>query len=322
MDAGGGLAGRDLVAGFDEGFDEAGGGGVDEVVGAADVEHAGGAGAGLVGGEDADVGEGVAEAAFGDAEGCGGDGAAAAEFGAEAGLAGAEGCAGGGADGALAGLGVADVGDGGGEGAEGGDVAGLAGGVGVVLHHEGGGDVVEGGSAGVEVDHDVGAGDQLGFDEVGDLLGDGAHGVTGEEAVEVAVVNGGGAGAGDGGGEIGGGQEDDPALDRLGREGAGEVAEGDLAFVFVAVGAGDEECGRAFAVVEDDDWDGDVAVGGAVDGVEEADEAALGALLVEVDFGDQGGLHGASFGGVRSGIRASSAAMARSAAGRSFIWTQ
>ena len=78
--------------------------------------------------------------------------------------------------------------EGGGEGGDGGAGARL---LRLVGQEVGGGEgeEVEGAAAGVEVEDDVGAGEELAGDVVGDLLGDGAGGGAREAAVEVAAVD-------------------------------------------------------------------------------------------------------------------------------------
>ena len=99
------------------------------------------------------------------------------------------------------------------------------------------GEKVEGAAAGVEVEDQVGAGEERAGDVVGDLLGDGAGRRAREAAVEVAAVDRAGAGGGAEGGEVERGDDDDRAGELGGIEGAGEVEERDRALVLVAVGA-------------------------------------------------------------------------------------
>ena len=149
----------------------------------------------------------VADAAPGDRHGLGAGGAAAAELGGDEGLADVLG----------GGVEHADGVDlehlhreGRGEGGDGGQGAGL---LRLVGEEVGGGEgqEVEGAAAGVEVEDDVGAGQELARHVVGDLLGDGAGRAAGEAAVEVAAVDRRGAGAGAEGGEVEGGDDDDGA---------------------------------------------------------------------------------------------------------------
>ena len=141
----------------------------------------------------------------------------------------------------------------------------------------------------MQVAEDVRERHEFVFDVVRDLLGNGAVRIAGEDAVEVEVVDRGDAAAGHGGGVVGRGEQDDPAGD-VGRfEGFGEIAEGDLAFILVAVVAGHEEGGRASPIADHHDGDGDEAVGRGMGGVKEAEVAVLDAVFVEIDLGEDAG---------------------------------
>jgi len=164
------------------------------------------------------------------------------------------------------------------------------------------GDGMEGGaegkgafaSTGMDVDDDAAEGEDLGGDEVGDAGGEGAVGGAGEGAVHVDVVEGGDALVSAAGafGKLG--HEDDAAVEGGGVEVSAEAFDGDLAFVFVAVGAAEDEDAmgvRAEGAVDDGEGDEGVAPGT----VEMELDLVVGcAGAVEVDcvgFGGEGG-HG------------------------------
>ena len=123
------------------------------------------------------------------------------------------------------------------------------------------------------------------FQVPGDLLGHRSVGIAGEAPVQVAAIQRRGALSGDRCREVRGRQDDDPPLDPTRIEGAGEVAQRDLALVFIAVVAGDEQRGGTVAVAQHHDRDRDEPIGGVVDRVKQAQEAGLAAVPREIDFG-------------------------------------
>ena len=181
-------------------------------------------------------------------------------------------------------------------------------------------------AAGMEVEAVVEARQQGVLDPVGDLLGDGALGIAGIEAVEIAVVDRRGALAGHGGGEIGRRQDDQPALDILGLERAQKVAEADLAFPFVAMRARLQEHAGSVAVLEAHDGDRNPAIGRAMHRMRHAHEAVRLALGQKVDVGRQPahgrevGLlgRGAQIGSLHSRSLISASATSAEIAARSF----
>lgn len=126
-----------------------------------------------------------------------GDGFAAAEFGGDDEFALALGFRGEEAGTGDVGIEEAEVGE---EGFGGGELGGIIDLVGVGAGYE-----VEAAAASVEIDDDVGEGEENGREKVGEDLAGGALGVAGEAAVEVAAVEGGEARRGVGGGWIEGG---------------------------------------------------------------------------------------------------------------------
>ena len=144
----------------------------------------------------------------------------------------------------------------------------------------------------MQVAHQVRQRHQIVLDVVGDLLRHRAVRVAGEAAVQVALVDRRGAPPGHRGGEVGGGQDDHTAPDARRVERFGQVAQRDLALVFVTVVAGHEQHGRAVAVPQHHDGDRDEAVGRAVHRMEQPQEAVLAAVLGEIDLGDDAGSAG------------------------------
>lgn len=127
----------------------------------------------------------------------------------------------------------------------------------------------------MEVDDDVGEREENRRKKVGEDLAGGALGIAGEAAVEVAAVEGGEARGGVGGGGIEGWDEDEAAGDIRGRELAPEVLDGDLAGVFVAVVAGEEEDGGAGAVGDDAEGDEEVCPAAKIVGVGDGEVAGV-----------------------------------------------
>lgn len=177
------------------------------------------------------------------------------------------------------------------------------------------GDGVEGGaegegtfaSAGVDVDDDAAEGEDLGGDEVGDAGGEGAVGVAGKGAVHVDVIKGGDALVGSAGGFRELGHEDDAAVEGGGVKVSAKAFDGDLAFVFIAVGAAeDEDAVRTRAERTVDDGEGDEGVAPGTVEVE-LDLVVGGAGAVEVDqvgFGEECG-HCVQYAGSHDGIKCS-----------------
>ena len=127
---------------------------------------------------------------------------------------------------------------------------------------------------------------------MGEDLAGSALGIAGEAAVEVAAVEGGEARGGEGGGGIEGWDEDEAAGDIGGRELAPEVLDGDLAGVFVAVVAGEEEDGGAGAVGDDAEGDEEVCPAAEIVGVGDGEVAGVFADGgVEGDRAVDGALH-------------------------------
>src|SRR5689334_21602248 len=71
-----------------------------------------------------------------------------------------------------------------------------------------------------------------------------------------------------------------------------QIAQRYLALVLIAMRAVDQQRGWAVAVLQHDNRDRDEAVGRAVDGMEQSQEALLTAVLVEIDLGDNATLPG------------------------------
>ena len=151
---------------------------------------------------------------------------------------------------------------------------------------ERGGQIHERRAAGMQVADEVRARNQLVLDVPGDLLRHAAVRIAGEEAVEVAVIDGRHAPPREGSGKIGSGQQNHTAADRLRAERAREIAERELALIFVAVIAGHQQRGRPRAVAEHHDGDRDEAVGRGMRRMEQAQETLLASLPVEIDLRD------------------------------------
>ncbi len=302
------IAGGDGGAEFDEGFPDA-------VAGAGNVgaEFGGGDEAGWRGAEGADgldgfgeeliVAEDVADAFVGvaDADWVGGfacaELAADGDFAERFGVVGEEaGAHGGGVDEEK--RGIEESGDGFDFGGLSGVVDGMEGGA------EGEGAFA---STGMDVDDDAAEGEDLGGHEVGDAGGEGAVGVAGEGAVHVDVVEGGDAlvGAARAFRELG--HEDDAAVEGGWVNVSAEALDGDLAFVFVAVGAAeDENAIGVWAESAVDDGEGDEGV--APGSVEVELDLVVGrAGAVEVDrvgFGKEGS-HCVQYAGSHGRIKCS-----------------
>ena len=192
------LAGEDGFSEIGDGFEEAGDGGETVVVAMEGLDPAGGFCAlGNGAGEEPEVAEDVREAGLGEAVDTSGDGFAAAEFGGDNELALALGFRGEEAGAGDVGIEKAELRE---EGFGGGELGGV-----IYLVGVGAGDEVEAAAAGVEIDDDVGEGEEDSREKVGENLAGGALGVAGEAAVEVAAVEGGEARRGVGGGWIEGG---------------------------------------------------------------------------------------------------------------------
>jgi len=235
-------------------------------------------------GKEAEVAEDVREAGLGEPMDAGGDGFAAAKFGGDDEFALAFGFRGEEA-------GAGDVGI---EKTKLGEKCFRGGELGGVIDHVrvGAGDEVETSSAGVEVDDDVGEGEEDRGKKVGEDFAGSALGVAGEAAVEVATVERGEARGSVGGGGIEGGDEDEAAGDIGGRELAPEVLNGDLTGVFVAVVAGEEEDGEAGAVCDDTEGDEEVGPTAEVVGIGDGEVARVFADGgVEGDRAVDGALH-------------------------------
>ncbi len=121
---------------------------------------------------------------------------------------------------------------------------------------------------------------QLVLDPVGDLLGDGAVGIAGEQPIEVALVDRRGTQTRHRGWKVGRRQDHQLALDVLGLERTDQVAEPDLALPFVAMGAGLHDDARARAVLDAHDRDRNPAIGRAVDRMGHAHEAGRLAFAI------------------------------------------
>ena len=126
--------------------------------------------------------------------------------------------------------------------------------------------------------------------------GGGALGVAREGAIEVALVNRRDPGSCHGSRQIGGRQDDDPALDVLGFKLTDQFGQDNLAFVLVAMVAGHQEHGGSGAIANHRDGDGKGAISGAGDRVRQVQPAHLLALAVIVDIGkNQAGIgHGSA----------------------------
>ncbi len=109
-------------------------------------------------------------------------------------------------------------------------------------------------------------------------------GITGKATVQVTFVKGRGPHAGMRGWIIGHGQNNQTALDILRHQLPAQFAQSDLAFVFIAMIAGDNQGRGSGAVLEHHDGHGDPAICGAVNGIGQAQEAVLGAVLVKIYF--------------------------------------
>jgi len=118
-----------------------------------------------------------------------------------------------------------------------------------------------------------------------------AVGVAREGPVEIALVDRRGAAARHGGGEVGRGQDNQPAPDVPGLDAADQVAEPDLAFPFVAMVTGHQHQARAVAVANPADRHLDLVVGRAVDRIGEAEEADLLAVFGPGDVGEGACMH-------------------------------
>jgi len=135
----------------------------------------------------------------------------------------------------------------------------------LVLACESAGDVVQRTAAGMQIEGEIGAGQQFAFDVMRDLHGRRSVGIAGEAAVQIAVVDRRGAHPGHHRREIGRRQDDHPALDVARLQLAAQAHEGDLALVLVAVITGVQEHRRPLAVADHGDWDRDIAIGRAMD---------------------------------------------------------
>jgi len=266
-------------------FEEAGDGSKTIIVATEGLNPTGGLGAGEDGaGKDAEVAKDVREAGLRETMNAGGDGFAAAKFGGDDEFALAFGFRGEEA-------GAGDVGI---EKTKLGEKCFRGGELGRVIDpvRVGAGDEVETAAAGVEVDDDVGEGEEDRGKKVGEDFAGSALGVAGEAAVEVAAVKRGEARGGVGGGGIEGGDEDEAAGDIGGRELAPEVLNGDLTGVFVAVVAGEEEDGGAGAVCDDTEGDEEVGPTAEVVGIGDGEVARVFADGgVEGDRAVDGALH-------------------------------
>ncbi len=138
----------------------------------------------------------------------------------------------------------------------------------------------------MDIDDDVAQGKKGGAEEVRDLAGDRAFGISGKRAVHVHAVERGEACGGACGGEVEGRDEDDASAHMVRCEFACEVHGSDLALVFVAVVASEHEGGGAFAPINDGAGDHDVGPAAEVVGVGDLEEALLLAGFVEVEGGD------------------------------------
>lgn len=148
------------------------------------------------------------------------------------------------------------------------------------------GDELHAAAARMDIDDDVAQGKEGGAEEVRDLAGDGAFGISGKCAVHVHAVERREACGGACGGKVEGGDEDDASAHVVGCEFACEVHGGDLALVFVAVVASEHEGGGAFAAFDDGAGNHDVGPTAEVVGVGDLEEALLLTGFVEVEGGD------------------------------------
>ena len=106
-------------------------------------------------------------------------------------------------------------------------------------------------AAGVDVDDDVGGGEEDGREVVGDLAGDGSFRVPGEGPVHVHAVEGREPGGGLRGGHVQRGDEDQPPRHLLWRHLAGEAHDRHLPLVFIPMVAAEAEDGRPFPAGDD-----------------------------------------------------------------------
>ena len=116
----------------------------------------------------------------------------------------------------------------------------------------------------MQIAHEIGERHEVMLDVIGDLLRGRSIGIAGEQPIEVAIVDRRGAPPGHRGGEVGGWQNDDAALDARGVQRLRQIAERDLAFVFVAMRAGDEQRRRAVTILQHYDGNRNETIGGAV----------------------------------------------------------
>ena len=140
---------------------------------------------------------------------------------------------------------------------------------------EGARDVHQRAAAGMQVDGDVGHRQQHRLDEMRDHLRRPAIGIAGEGAVEIALVDRRGAHAGHRRRVVGGGQDDDAALDVVGLEAPRQLHQRDLALVLVAVIAGDQQDGRTLAVLDAGDRHREPAIGRAMHRMRQAQKGRL-----------------------------------------------
>ena len=101
--------------------------------------------------------------------------------------------------------------------------------------HVGTRDELHAAATGVDIDDDIAEGEEGGAEEVRDLAGDRAFGVSWERTIHVHAVEWREASGGASGGEVQGGDEDNATAHLAGFEFAREVHGRDLALVFVAM---------------------------------------------------------------------------------------
>src|SRR5206468_1807372 len=83
------------------------------------------------------------------------------------------------------------------------------------------------------------------------------------------------------------GQDDHAAAHLLSSEAADQLAERDLALVFIAVIPGHQQDSWSIAVFDASDRDRNPAIGRAVHRIRQPDKAVLFAVAVEIDFGGE-----------------------------------
>ena len=150
-------------------------------------------------------------------------------------------------------------------------------------------DVLQRAAAGMQVEAILAARQEHAFDVVRDHLGRRAVGIAREAAVEIAVVDRRDAAAGHDRGIVRGREHDQPTVEQRRIERAHQLHQRDLALVFVAMVAGDQQHRRAVAVGSDGDRHRDPAIGRLVRGMRHLQVAVPQPGLVEIDGGGDAG---------------------------------